>query len=499
MPYIKTPDRQQLTFMNKLDDLVAPDHPVRLLDALIDRIIGQDPAFFDHLATDEGAGRRGYPAGCLIKLFLYGYINGISSSRALQREAERNIEVIWLLSTLKPSYKTIADYRKDYPGQIERVNQQVVRFLIDGGWIEGKRIALDGTKLKAYTGWDMPDAKSLEGRLEKAHRQLEGWLQRLAENDALEDAAEREHGEDSTGGQGGEPELMAQIERLHQRIQQLEAAKQRLKASGAKQIPQSDPEARPMRAARGGKPPSYNLQTCVDSAHKLIVVAAATNQPNDFEQLTGMHQAVAERIGTWPNELLADTGYADLGDIQRIQTQTPTRCYIPENDAPVANRSVQFRYEPATDQYRCTAGRTLAVVSKGRYRTDKDAYVDTYRGTDCGGCPMQSACTSAADGVRRLQVYHGARWRHEYACQLASRYGKARVAERKGLVEHVFGTLRYWMGQIPLKLRGLRKVQTEIHLYASGYNLKRWFGLASFTELMAEITQWPGPLCPQPG
>ena len=111
---------------------------------------------------------------------------------------------------------------------------------------------------------------------------------------------------------------------------------------------------------------------------------------------------------------------------------------------------------------------------------------------------MAAACTSAADGVRQLQVFHGARWRHEYAQQIGSRYGKARIAERKGIVEGVFGTLKYWMGQIPLKLRGLRKVQTEIDLYATGYNLKRWFSLGSFKELMNEIANWSGSAAAQP-
>src|SRR5699024_5810767 len=187
-PRFKPPDRQQLTFMNKLDDPIAPDHPVRALDALVDRIIGDDPDFFDHLAPQASAGRRGYPAGCLIKLLLYGYLHGISSSRKLQAEAGRNIKVIWLLATLAPSYKVIADYRKDYPGQLGRVNEAVVRFLTDGGWIDGDRVAVDGTKLKAYTGWDMPDEQALEKRLQKAHQQLEDWLKQLQINDALEDA-----------------------------------------------------------------------------------------------------------------------------------------------------------------------------------------------------------------------------------------------------------------------------------------------------------------------
>jgi len=498
MPYIKVPDRLQLTFMNKLDDLVAPDHPVRLLDAVVERIIAGDPDYFDHLAPDEGAGRRGYPAGCLIKLLLYGYIHRISSSRALAAEATRNIEVIWLLSSLAPSYKTIADYRKDYPDQIGRVNEAVVRFLIDGGWIEGQRVAVDGAKLKAYTGWDMSDAESLERQLQRAHGQLEDWLARLAANDLAEELADKQpDGEHEPPA--SEAEVMAEIGRLTGRIERLETLRDQLAESGATRISPADPQARLMRSGRKGKYPGYNLQAGVDGAHHMIVSARVTDQATDFEQLRPMHQAITDRLGATPAELLADTGYADLGDIKQIQTDTPTRCYIPENDRSVRNRKVQFTYEPATDRYRCSAGRTLAPVAKDRYSKAKEAWKDIYRGTDCGGCPLAGQCTKAADGVRQLTVFHGAAWREAYRRQLASRYGKARIAERKSIVEHVFGTLRYWMGQIPLKLRGLRKVQTEIDLYAGGYNLKRWFELGPFRELMAEITGWQGSASLQPG
>jgi transposase len=390
MPYIKAPDRQQLTFMNKLDDLVAPDHPVRLLDAVVDRIICDEMDFFDHLAPDEGVGRRGYPAGCLIKLLLYGYIHRISSSRALAAEAERNIEVIWLLSSLTPSYKTIADYRKDHPDQIARVNEAVVRFLIGGGWIEGQRVAVDGAKLKAYTGWQMSDADRLEQQLEAANSQLEEWLRQLAANDRSDELDEIATEQVVSGEEppACEPEVMAEIARLHRRIERLETLKEQLAESGAARISPADPEARLMRFSRRGKHPGYNLQAGVDGAHHLIVSATVTNQANDLEQLGPMHAALTGRLGEAPAELLGDTGYAALGDIKQIQANTRTRCYIPEAKSTAQNKSVQFSYEPATDRYRCSAGRTLAPIVKERYHKDKDAWVDTYRGTDCVGCPM---------------------------------------------------------------------------------------------------------------
>lgn len=496
MPALQTPDRMQLTLITCLDDFVAPDHPIRAFDALIDRIIDADPVFFDHLSPDGGVGRGGYAAECLIKLLLYGYLNQISSSRKLETEANRNVELFWLLKTLKPSYKTIADYRKDHPEQLARVNEQVVHFLDHAELIEGECVGIDGAKLKAYTGWDMPDQQSLDKRLEAAHADLEGWLTQLAINDACEDAAELlAQGEaEPEQAPASDPECMERIGQLHERIASLEAAKQRLAEAEVTRLPLSDPDARAMRAAHGGKPPAYNLQLAVDGAHKMIVVASVCNQANDFEQLTPMHQRVSQRLGRHPTELLADTGYADLGDIKAIQADTPTRCYIPENNSSSANRKITFSYDPDGDAFTCSQGRRLVPVAKDRYNKTKQAYMDRYRGTACGECPVAGQCTKAADGVRVLTVFHGAQWRHEYSRQLASAYGKQRIAVRKTLVEHVFGTLRNWMGQIPLKRRGMGNVQTEIDLYACAYNLKRWTSLAPATQLIAMVADWkPSP------
>jgi transposase/TolA-binding protein len=496
MPSIIPTDRSQLTFMNSLDDMVAPDHPVRLLDGLIDRIIASNPDYFNHLAPQSSVGRRGYPAAALIKLLMYGYIHGINSSRKLQVEAERNIEVIWLIQSLTPCYKTIADYRKDHPGQIERVNEQVVRFLVDNEWISGERIGIDGTKLKAYTGWDMSDKESLDNQLATAQQKLEQWMKQLALND-LQDEVDELDGDELDGDTPSQ--VFEQIDKLHEKIRRLEGLKEELERQQTTRISPADPEARLMKSARGGKYPAYNLQAGVDSAHRMIVVGAVTQEPTDFELLEPMVWSASARLGRYPSEVLADTGYADLGDIQRLQHDESIRCYVPENDAPKANQPITFDYKPDTDTFECSQGRVLSPVAKGRYNKRKDVYMDQYRGTECSDCPVASQCTSAKDGVRTLTVFHGAEWREQYKRQLASRYGRERIAERKGLVEHVFGTLRYWMGQIPIKLRGLKKVQTEINLYTAGYNIKRWTGLAGFDELMEQINSWNPVPIPHPG
>lgn len=501
MPTIIPTDRSQMTFMNSLDDMVAPDHSVRLIDALIDRIIEQDEQFFAHLAPQQSPGRRGYSAAALIKLYMYGYIHGISSSRKLAAEAGRNIELIWLLSGLKPSYKTIADYRRDYPEQIRRVNQQIVRFLIDHNWIDGERLGIDGTKLKAYTGWDMVDQKSLDNQLEQARSRLDQWLEELVTNDLADEL--EEEGSDGDGGEpqlADESQLMDRIARLRAKIDRLEGLKQEMNRRGVTRISEADPDARLMRSARMGKHPGYNVQISVDSASRMIVAASATDQPADFEQLKPMFWSTVARLGKIPKEILADTGYADLGDVKTIEEQTTATCYIPENNTPVKNRPIGFTYHPELDQYTCSQGKPLVPKAKGRYVKGKGAYKDIYQGTECRGCAVVGDCTTAKSGIRRLAVYHGARWRHRYARRLASRYGKHRITDRKALVEHVFGTLRYWMGHIPLKLRGLRKVQTEIDLYSGGYNLKRWMSMeCGFEKLMEQVTHWNPPLAHQPG
>jgi len=497
MPTIIPTDRSQLTFMTSLDDMVAPDHPVRLIDALIDKIIAHDTEYFEHLAPQSSVGRRGYSAAALIKLYMYGYIHGVSSSRKLQAEATRNIEVIWLLSGLKPSYKVIADYRRDYPEQIRRVNEQIVRFLVDNGWIDGERIGMDGTKLKAYTGWDMTGEQDLDKRLTKARGELEDWLGELVANDLADELDDPDPDEED---EGGESQVMNQIAHLHEKIQRLEGLKEELARQGASRISPADPDARLMRSAHMGTHPAYNLQISVDSANKMIVAASATDHATDFEQLIPMFWSSVARLGTVPGDILADTGYADLGDIKTIEEQTTATCYIPENNTPVKNRPIQFTYHPEQDQYECSQGQPLVAKAKRRFYKDKQAYADIYQGTRCTECPVSGKCTSAKSGIRQLRVFHGASWRDGYAKRMAGRYAKQRVGERKGLVEHVFGTLRYWMGQIPIKLRGLCKVQTEMDLYSGAYNMKRWTSMdKSFKGLMNEIIGWDPVPSLQPG
>ncbi|MEX0769122.1 MAG: IS1182 family transposase, partial [Balneolaceae bacterium] len=492
MAYISLPDRGQLTFMNKLDDLVSPEHPVRVIDTVVERLVQENPGLFalEGSTGTSRTGRPAYPPALMLKLYIYGYLIGVSSSRKLQAEAQRNIELIWMLNTQTPDFKTIADYRKDNGDHIKWATRKLTEFLRDNGYITGQRLAVDGTKLKAYTGDQMLTRQKIDDRLNKAHQLLENYLVQLAQSDQADEQLEAGYdGQEDDPGKSTGPEALEEIDRLQRRIAQLEAQKAELENQQTEKISPADPEARLMRSAKVTQP-SYNLQIGVDSEHKMIALGRITNEGNDFEQLIPMYNGLTEWLGARPKELLADTGYCDLGDIKAIQEQGFTLCYVPENNTVPKKKKIQFTYNPDEDRYYCSQNRPLERVGKGYYDSEKQAFIETYRGTQCQTCPIQSQCTSAASARRSLKVFHGAKWREHYRRQLASRKGRMLVRQRKALAEHPFGTLKYWMGRIPLLLRGKDKVQTEIYLYVSAYNVKRLTGCACFKRIISQINAY---------
>lgn len=498
MNYLSRVDRHQLGFLTSLDDLIPPGHSVRLLDAFIDQIVQDNRERF-YTAPPGGPGRPAYPPECMLKLFLYGYAIGVKSSRRLETEAKRNIEAIWLMHRLQPDCKTISEFRRHSGEQIQFVADQMSRFLKANGYIGGKAVAIDGTKVKAYTSDAMLTREMLEHRMARAHKEVERYLDQLMQSDQDEDQDE-DQGDENRGGEhrGGEHRgdehrgdeadgpLLEALAGQQAQIAELERLLALHQEQGACALSASDPEARLMRT-RKGKGAAYNVQFAVDEQHHLIVTAEVTNAQADQQQLQPMHERVSEVLGEAPEELLADTGYADLGDIQRIERETPTRCFIPENDRHKQKEAIQFRYDPRTDRYICTAGSELVPKRKGVYRKGEGAFMDVYEGIACQGCALQALCTSAKNGIRQLKVFHGALWREQYRKRIRSRYGRGRVKRRKAVVEHVIGTIKYWMGQIPLVLRGKSKVQTEINLYTTGYNLKRLASITPMSELIEQV------------
>jgi transposase len=484
MHFIKPKDRQQFTFMQSLDDLVGADNAVRVIDAIVDAIIERNPKDF----SDKGQrslGRRAYSPGTFLKLYIYGYLNGISSSRRLEIETHRNIELIWLLGNLRPDFKTIADYRKDNGEAIKLLTRRFREFLRDEGFIRGKRVGIDGSRVKANTNRSMLSAIKIERRIESINEKIEDYLVRLMENDKRDDILEEVDGE---GGSEINQELIDKIAELEEKLRRLGEQKETLDNESRGEISPSDPDARLMKS-REGKIPAYNVQLTVDDEHKLITDSMVSTEPVDQQLLEPVLEHLKEELRIEPEEVLGDKGYASFTAIENVEASGKTICYIPLSKNKNDNNPIRFTYDGKRDEYVCEQGKSLPLKVKNKFHHGQ--YMDVYQGKECEGCAIRTQCTTSKYG-RIVQRPHNHGWREAYRQRLESLSGKSKVKYRKSLVEHPFGTIRYWMGKIPLLLRGRGKVDTEINIYTTAYNIKRLLSLKKSAELieMIKLYDW---------
>ena len=477
MHFIPQQDRYQMTFMSSLNDLVPPDHPVRIIDVIVDSILSASPEKFEYKGQRQ-IGRRAYGPGTLLKLYLYGYFNGISSSRKLEVETYRNIEVIWLLGHLRPDHKTISDYRKDYSDHIAFVTREFRRFLKDKGYIKGQRVTIDGTKVKANANRDMLTMEKIQKRLKKIESSLEGYLKQLEGNDAYDDIVD-EHDLGSLEDEGTEKVLLDKIVQLQRELETLKDQKKILQESERSSLSPADPDARLMKS-REGMIPAYNVQVVVDGENKMIAASEVRTEANDLGLIKEMVDTVTEETGRPPSEVLADRGYCNVDQIEEVEKNGDTTCYIPEQETSRTKEKLRFRYDGEKGEYVCSMGKRLVLIQRNKLK--HNSLADVYRGIECEGCPIRSACTRSRRG-RIIHRYHNQVWRDAYRERMKSNMSRGKASLRKGMVEHPFGTMKYWMGMIPLLLRGREKVQTEMNIYATVYNLKRLMNIEPVENL----------------
>ena len=486
MHFILPDDRSQLTFYGKLDDLVAEDHPVRLLDLIVNQIVNSNIEKFTQKGQSE-IGRKAFHPGTLSKLYLYGYCNGISSSRKLEVECYRNIELIWLMGNLKPDHKTIADYRKDHEQEIKFVALEFRRFLKENGYISGKTISLDGTKIKANANRDMLSLEKIENRLEDLQAKLDQYLKKLNANDLEDDLLDEI---DDIPEKESKEFLINKIIQLEKQVEELAKSKEILLTQKTKAISLSDPDARLMKS-RDGKIPGYNAEVAVDTKNKLIVLAEVTNKQADQDQLKPSVDCLTEQLGIKPKQVIADKGFFNVVQIQEIEKDGQTTCYVPPEKSSTKESdklfNINFTFDPQKGEYTCSQGKSLVLTGRNIKKGKRIA--DRYSGTGCLGCSMRAKCTRSKKG-RILYRYKDEEWVEEYKKRMRSPFSKKMSALRKESSEHVFGTIKYWMGKIPLLVRGRTKVQVEMDLYATSYNFKRLINLNSMEYLLAEVKNY---------
>jgi transposase len=474
MAHITGHDRSQtLLLPESLDDYVGPDNPVRFIDAFVD---GLDLAAAGFAVVEpKQTGRPGYAPADLLKLYVYGYLNRVRSSRRLEAETHRNIEVIWLLRHLKPDFKTIADFRRDNRNAFRPVFRQFVLLCRQLDLFGRELLAVDGTRIKAVNNKDRNFTRaSLTKFIELADVKLDDYLQRLDQSDA---------NEVKTGGSRVK-NLAEKIAAIRERRTRCKDMLAQLDNTGEDQISLTDPDSRAM-AAHTRVAVGYNVQVAVDTRHKLIVEQQVTNQVVDMGLLTEVAEPAKEVLGVETIDVVADKGYFKIEDIEACENAGMVP-YVPRPQrGPSVKaglfRKDEFQYDAASDSYVCPAGQRLHPYSDSLLRgLKKINYVNKLA---CDDCAIRSRCTTGK--FRTVSRLENEAVLDRMQARLAKRPDV--LDRRRETVEHPFGSIKQWMNQGAFLMRGLAKVRAEFSLTALAYNLRRVLNIVEFAELMAAV------------
>ena len=481
MSFISPIPREQLMLPSSIEDYVSSDHIVRFIDAFVDKVVNAYPEL---LSTKGNSieGRPSYSPNCLCKLLIYGYFNSVSSSRKLEQETKRNLEAIWLMNNLTPDHWTISDFRKEHKELIKRITIDFRKFLKDCGYIKGKSISGDGTKIKAYASRDALSLKQIDKKLLHAEKEIERYLAQLNENDAIEN----EHEDLLTMSE----ELKNTVSFLQNQVEELQSQKETLEAAGLEWLSPTDPDARLMKS-KGAYMPAYNIQSTVDNDTHFMTTCDVTNYPHDYYSLEENATTLKEQLGIVPEIYLSDGGYANEEQIQSLEKKG-IECIVPfekknESKQIEQENGIFFTYNQKDDCFICSQGKALLLVQKNQKR--RGHFFNKYQGKQCGQCPVRTLCTKSKKG-RMIQKRVDGEWLKAYKEKEKTEEFKEKFKQRKCVVEHPFGTMKYLMGQIPILLRGKEKVQVEMDLYATAYNLIRLKNTETIPNLLEKLEKW---------
>lgn len=476
MGYIRGESREQETmFPARLDDYIGEAHIARVIDRFIElqdlrklKLVRFEPA---------STGRPGYDPRLMLKLYLYGYLNRVRSSRRLEAEALRNVELIWLLGKLSPDFKSIADFRRDNGEAIRGLCREFTLFCVRAGLIKGELVAIDGSKFAGvnHKGRNLSERKIAE-RLRRLDEKIQEYLRQLESNDQAESDQERP----DAGA------VRAALQLLEQHKAELQGLQKALADSGEKQVSLTDPDTRAMKSGTGGSLVGYNVQMAVDAEHKLIVHFEATNDINDRGQLAAQAQAVKDVLKAETLTVVADAGYAHGTEYERCEAagiiaHVPV-CDTHNNEDHGLFGKQRFIYDSRTDQYHCPAGATLSHVSTS------DPYgrpMRIYRTSACKGCALRNQCTRSKRTGRQIVRMPNA----DATDRMVAR-GQTHpdiLKRRKELVEHPFGTIKRSMDQGYFLLKRFPKVTTELSLTVLSYNMKRAMNILGTQGLMQAL------------
>lgn len=474
MKFIEGNDRTQThLFPVSLDQAIDPDNEVRLIDLFVDSLHLADFGFKMQFVEN---GRPAYHPGDLLKLFIYGYMNKIRTTRDLEKECKRNIEVIWLMKCLQPDHNTIANFRRDNPKAIKQVFRATVQIARHFKLIGGRLVAGDSTKLQAQNSRKNNfNARKIERHIAYIDQKLEEYSKALAQADGDEQEA-----------------IRREVSKQTERKDQYKQIQDQLKTSGETQVSTSDPESRLMVTGNKGPEVAYNIQVTTDAQHCLPIDYKVTNR-NDNRAMGNMLRRAKSILGTNEFTALYDKGYhtgseLEIGQKLGIETLVAIPDAPGNNHAPELQYDVeQFIYNEEKDAYICPEGAELKT--NGSWYEKKGLRFKQYKTRACRNCPVKAQCTTAKERGRMIQ-------RSEYAAYIEQNKinitGKQHLYKnRKAIVEHPFGTIkRQWGFDYVLTKKGMERAGADVGLMFTAYNLRRLIniiGMKNFKEYLKKV------------
>ena len=471
--FIEGEDRTQSTlFPECLDDYIAEENAVRVIDVFVDELDLSQLGF--KRIEPKVTGRPAYHPSMLLKLYIYAYLNRVQSSRRIEREAQRNVELMWLTERLSPDHKTISDFRKDNGQAIRAVCREFVVLCRRLNLFTQALAVIDGRKFKAVNNRDRNFTRA---KMKRRLAQVEASLDRYFEQLERADQAESSLAEEKTA------RLEDKIALLKEEMQRLKKLEVRLLQAPDQQISLTDPDARSMKT-RGNGIVGYNVQTAVEAKHHLIVAHEVTNQGSDRTQLSPMATQAREAMGAAALTVIADAGYFKSEEILSCH-KAGISANVPKAETSGKRarglfRRQDFRYLPDKDEYRCPADERLIW----RYTTEENGLtVHRYWSSNCQTCSLKSQCTTGKQ--RRVT-----RWEHEAILEAMQERldGDPQIMRvRRQTVEHPYGTLKAWMGSTHFLTKTLSRVSTEMSLQVLAYNLKRVMNILGAKSLIQTI------------
>lgn len=478
-------NRQQTELLPpSIDDYVSEHNPVRAIDAYVETLCLLDLKI---QSSDKGltAGQPAFHPSLLIKLYLYGYMNGIRSSRKLERETARNLEAIWLVGNRRPSYKTIANFRKDNSAALRTINKDFILLCRQLNLFKGEEVAVDGSFFKANARKDsIYTGQKLEQQLAELEKKIEAYQHQLAEQDCRDD-------KDGLGGLVDDQELAQKIELLKKKQTQKTALQDQLKAATETQISTVDRDAR-LLSKRGQTTAGYNVQIAVDGHHKLLVAVEVTQDGNDTQLLMPMLEASQAVLQSEHLIGLADSGYYNGEQIKQAN-EKGIEIYVPvsQRRGPRVEEGrftrEQFSYDAQNDCYVCPQGERLIRYGKLREHSHRKAWTYKSKRSVCKSCPLRHQCLTEKATTKKLD-----RWEHEAVVDRHREHMKGAakmMRKRSSYVEHPFGTLKHRAGMHHFLMRGLEKCRGEFCLMAVCYNFTRVLnilGVEAFRDYCAQ-------------